>query len=114
MGNNTDFYIKVNKVIGEVETITVNGSGSGIIQARLILCEGAGAQRISIFGSKEGGGNISFNLTPPPLVPKIVKYKYIKSIQQIQLDGSYKQLFNITEVSFLAITLATVLLPIPV
>ena len=103
MGNNTDFYIKVNKVIGEVETITVNGSGSGIIQARLILCEGAGAQRISIFGSKEGGGNISFNLTPPPLVPKIVKYKYIKSIQQIQLDGSYKQLFNITEVPKLTI-----------
>lgn len=103
MGNQTNFYIKVNKIIGEVEKITVYASTDGVIQARMILCEGSGEQRISIFGSQQGSGSIDITLTPPPLIPIIKQYKYIKSIKQLQSDGSYKELFNITEVPTLTI-----------
>ena len=95
--NNSDFYIKVNRIIPEVETITVNGTGSGIVEARLIMTEGDGQQRLSIFGSKMGGGQISFTLTPPPARPILKQYKYIKSISRKQNDGTYKTLFTLPD-----------------
>lgn len=95
--NNSDFYIKVDKILSDVETITVNGTGSGVIEARLIMTEGAGHQRLSIFGSVMGGGQVSFNLTPPPAKPIIAYYKYINSISRLQDDGTYKTLFTLPE-----------------
>ena len=107
IANETDFYLRVDSIITDISTITLYGTGTGVIQARILLTEGdADQQRLSIFGSQKGNANLTVELMPPPATPKIVKYKYIKSVSRKQNDGTYKTLFTLPDSEIPQITVS--------
>ena len=99
-----DFYIQINDVPGEITSIKLQTTGSTVHATRILLLAGKSHQRLAVFTTKDTNGSAELTLKVPPAEPKIVKYKYIKSIQQLQTDGSYKTLFNITQPPTLTIS----------
>ena len=97
IANETDFYLRVDKIVSEIESITLYGTAGGVKSARLLLLEGANNQRLSLMASESTGGSLSISLPIPPAEPKLIAYKYIKSISRMQDDGSYQTLFTLPD-----------------
>ncbi len=104
IANKQDFYIKINEAVDEIKSIKLTTTGDTVHATRILLFAGGNNQRIAIFNNEnvEGGG--SLNLKVPPAKPIIVKYKYVKSIQRKQRDGTYKTLFTVNEVPTLEVS----------
>ena len=101
--NDTDFYIKIRDIASDIKTIKLATTGDTIHATRIMLFAGGDNQKIAIFTTKDVEGTSELTLKIPPEKPVIVKYKYIKSIQRKQKDGSYKRIFTINEVPTLTV-----------
>ena len=97
IANETPFYLRVDKIITEISTIYLYGTGTGVKETRLVLLDTPNGQRLAINASANGNANMSVKLTVPPAKPIFVEYKYIKSVSRKQNDGTYKTLFTVPE-----------------
>lgn len=95
--NETPFYLRVDKIITEIKSITLKGTGTGVKQSRILLLDTPNGQRFAIMGSAMGGTSLNVDLPIPPAKPIFVEYKYIKSVSRKQNDGTYKKLFSVPE-----------------
>ena len=98
IANDTNFYIKIRDIADNIKSIKLTGTGNSVYATRIMLFAGGNNQRLAVFNTKDVPGTSELTLKVPPAEPVIVKYKYIKSIQRKQVDGSYKRLFTVNEV----------------
>ena len=98
IANDTNFYIKIRDIAENIKSIKLTGTGNSVHATRIMLFAGGANQRIAVFNTKDVPGSTEITLKVPPARPVIVKYKYIKSIQRKQKDGSYKRIFTVNEV----------------
>lgn len=98
IANDTDFYIKIRDIADDIKSIKLTGTGNSVHATRIMLFAGGENQRIAVFNTQDVPGSTELTLKVPPAEPVIVKYKYIKSIQRKQKDGSYTRIFTVNEV----------------
>lgn len=98
-----DFYIHIDGIADEIQSITLSTTGTDLYAGRILLLGGGGSQRIAVFNATHTEGNGSLTLKVPPAKPILVAYKYLKSVQRLQDDGTYKRLFTINEIPKLTI-----------
>lgn len=98
IANDTNFYIKIRDIADNIKSIKLTGTGNSVHATRIMLFAGGDNQRIAVFNTQDVPGSTEITLKVPPARPVLVQYKYIKSIQRKQKDGSYKRLFTVNEV----------------
>ena len=98
IANDTNFYIKIRDIADNIKSIKLTGTGNSVHATRIMLFAGGNNQRIAVFNTQDVPGSTEITLKVPPARPVLVQYKYIKSIQRKQKDGSYKRLFTVNEV----------------
>lgn len=103
IANDTDFYIKIRDIADNIKSIKLTGTGNSVHATRIMLFAGGNNQRIAVFNTKDVPGSTELTLKVPPAKPVLVKYKYIKSIQREQRDGSYRRVFTVDEVPTLTV-----------
>ena len=101
--NNQNIYIHVNGIADEIKKITLSTTGVDVYAARIMVLAGGGHQRLAIFNGEHTSGSGELTLKVPPAKPILVAYKYLKSVQRLQDDGTYKRLFTINEIPKLTI-----------
>ena len=101
--NKENFYIEINGIADEIKSITLDTTGEDLYAARIIFLAGGDNQRVGIYNSLKTEGTGSLTLKVPPAKPILVAYKYLKSVQRLQDDGTYKRLFTINETPKLTI-----------